>query len=147
MPRKIDPEWDEARRNEWSGKFTGSGQRQAFIMTDKTLCREFSLDNSLPKWMQLAYHVYAMVSPGKTEYFPKHGEVAAFLGLRPGDERSHIQLAIQKGMLGEGSTKECLVLPGGVSYLRKQYQNTDPETNTAAGLRRSLVTEERVPVD
>lgn len=141
MPRVCAPEWAEARRNEWAGEFTGNGQRQAFLTMDKAMCRELSLDETLPKWLQLAYHAYAMVSRYQSEYFPRRGEVAGFLGVRPGDESRHISQAIAKGFLAPGSSKDCLILPGGVSYYRREYRITDPEANTAATVGRSLLTD------
>lgn len=119
MPRKPSPEWLEARQNEWAGVYANSERAQHYMQVDKALYRQWSLNPIFPYWQQLAFHAYAQVKQGQTEYVPKkHNELRGFIGVAfPRDVQNEIDKAVLHGMLREGSTTERLIIPEGVSFM------------------------------
>lgn len=113
---KNDPLWLEARANEWGDRYGDSNYQSNFVMMDRSFCREQSLNPVLPYWMQLSFHVYAMVKRGAVSYSPERGELTAFLGIRSDSVKREVDAAVKAGWLGEGSTRKSLRLPHAVKY-------------------------------
>ncbi|WP_130839155.1 hypothetical protein [Corynebacterium neomassiliense] len=113
---KNDPLWLEARANEWGNRYGDSNYQNNFVMMDRAFCRAQSLNPTLPYWMQLSFHVYAMVKRGAVSYSPERGELSAFLGIRSDNVKREVDAAVKEGWLGEGSTRMSLLLPIAVRY-------------------------------
>lgn len=134
---KNDPNWLEARANEWGDRYGHSNYESNFVMMGRVFCRSQSLNPSLPYWQQLAFHAYAMVGKFQASYKPPRGELAAFLGIRSDSVRREVQAAIDNGWLAPGSTRERLILPTDIEFMpNRDRPNTSKDADSVSAISR-----------